>query len=577
MNNIPGYENFLKIELVDKGWSSDKKYYIETKDGSRLLLRISSRESYDNKKIEFEMMQKVEKMGIPMSKPLQFGLCDDGVYALFTWCDGEDAEKRLPQLSEAEQYMLGVKSGEYLRQIHSIPAPEKKEPWNIRFNRKIDRNMKNYEACEIHFDGDKKMIEYLEANRYLLDERPQCFQHGDYHVGNMILDSDNILSVIDFNRKDFGDPWEEFNRISFSVVASPHFATGQLNGYFGGTPPMKFFQLLAFYMASNTLSAIPWAIPFGEKEIQTMLKQAADVLAWFSDMQNPVPTWYLKDFYVQKMDGIPYKLKEPFDFSFLKKYGKVFTIFDDQDSGNICFGVQQEKEKYFIKFAGAPTSRKTIGKKEAIANLKVTETIYKDLAHPSLIKLIDTEEMQDGYAMRFQWEDGDCFGRMYPESHARFQRLPIEHKLGVFSDILSFHAFAAEKGYVAIDFYDGSLMYYAEKKKTIICDIDLYAKKPYINQMGRLWGSARYMSPEEFQLGAAIDEVSNVYAMGAMAFSLFGGTWRDDTKSWSKDISEWRLNEKMFSVVLKAVSPERKKRQQSINELIRQWHQASLR
>lgn len=34
------------------------------------------------------------------------------------------------------------------------------------------------------------------------------------------------------------------------VSNSPHFATGQLNGYFGGRPPEKFFRLLAFYMAS---------------------------------------------------------------------------------------------------------------------------------------------------------------------------------------------------------------------------------------------------------------------------------------------------------------------------------------
>ena len=56
--------------------------------------------------------------------------------------------------------------------------------------------------------------------------------------------------------------------------------------------PMEFWRLLALYISSNMLSSIPWAIPFGEGEIQTMLGQAQDVLAWYDNMKNPVPTWY---------------------------------------------------------------------------------------------------------------------------------------------------------------------------------------------------------------------------------------------------------------------------------------------
>lgn len=112
----------------------------------------------------------------------------------------------------------------------------------------------------------------------------------------MIISSDRALSIIDFNRPDFGDPWEEFNRIVWSASVSPHFATGQLNGYFGGKPPFDFFKLLAFYISSNTFSSIYWAIPFGKEEIATMKNQAQDVLTWFNNMKNPVPTWYLDGF-----------------------------------------------------------------------------------------------------------------------------------------------------------------------------------------------------------------------------------------------------------------------------------------
>jgi aminoglycoside phosphotransferase (APT) family kinase protein len=295
MQDIKDYSTFIKIEPVNKGWSSDKKYQIETSDGKRLLLRVADISHYDRKKAEFEKMKEVAALGVPMSQPLDFGICDNGksVYLLLTWCDGEDAEVVLPHLTETEQYVLGIKSGKILRLIHSIPAPKEQEEWSIRFNRKTSNKIEQYKVCGIKFDGDDKIIGYIENNRHLLSSRPQCYQHGDYHVGNMIISPDNALSIIDFNRPDFGDPWEEFNRIVWSATVSSHFATGQLNGYFDGKPPIEFFKLLAFYISSNTLSSIYWAISFGEKEIATMKKQAKDVLFWFGNMNNLVPTWYL--------------------------------------------------------------------------------------------------------------------------------------------------------------------------------------------------------------------------------------------------------------------------------------------
>jgi hypothetical protein len=48
------------------------------------------------------------------------------------------------------------------------------------------------------------------------------------------------------------------------------------------------------YICSNTLSSLPWAIPFGEEEIRVMLKQGADVLQWYDGMKNVIPSWYNK-------------------------------------------------------------------------------------------------------------------------------------------------------------------------------------------------------------------------------------------------------------------------------------------
>ena len=280
---------------INKGWSSDKKYCATDENGIRYLLRVSDIAEYDKKQWEFNMMQQMPALGVPMCQPIEFGVCDEGVYSIQNWIDGEDAEDVIPALSDTEQYAYGLESGRILRKIHSIPAPATQEDWEIRFNRKMDYKIKKYIECPLKYENGQAFMEYINETRYLLKGRPQTYQHGDYHIGNMMIDRDGKLYIIDFNRNDFGDPWEEFNRIVWSAQKSPIFATGMVNGYFDGTIPLEFWKLLALYISSNTLSSLPWAIPFGEGEIETMRNQAKEVLSWYDNMKNPVPTWYKGD------------------------------------------------------------------------------------------------------------------------------------------------------------------------------------------------------------------------------------------------------------------------------------------
>ena len=82
-----------------------------------------------------------------------------------------------------------------------------------------------------------------------------------------------------------------------------------------------------------------------------------------------------------------------------------------------------------------------------------------------------------------------------------------------------------------------------------------------------MWGSSRFMSPEEFKLGAVIDEITNVYTMGATAFALFAYGDRSP--------EAWTLNTALYDVAKKAVSDDRSQRQQSIEQFITEWRAAS--
>jgi len=178
------YDTIEKSEPIKKGFSSDKKYCATVCDGTKYLLRIMPIEKYETWKNLFAMLEHVAALGVPMCKAVELGTCDDGIYVMQDWIEGEDLFAVLPTLSESEQYILGIKAGKILRVIHSIPAPEEQENWAKRFSHIIDDKIKKYHECAIKVDGGENFINYIEQNRGLLENRPQCFQHGDYHVGN---------------------------------------------------------------------------------------------------------------------------------------------------------------------------------------------------------------------------------------------------------------------------------------------------------------------------------------------------------------------------------------------------------
>ena len=282
---------FLSLTEINKGWSGDKKYRAVDSYGNVFLLRVTNSPRGERYEDMFRMQKKVAALGVSMCEPIECGKCDEGYYMLQRFVDGVDAEEAVKCMSEDEQYRLGYEAGKYLRLIHTIPAPEDQPDWEPRFNAKIDRKIRMYSECPLKFKGDHYILEYLAATRHLLKDRPQCYQHGDYHIGNMMVENGKIV-VIDFDRYDFGDPWEEFNRIVWCAQAAPAFASGNVDGYFGGEVPHEFWALLALYIGSNMLSSIPWAIPFGDAEINTMMNQARDVLDWYDNFTNVIPKWY---------------------------------------------------------------------------------------------------------------------------------------------------------------------------------------------------------------------------------------------------------------------------------------------
>lgn len=281
-------------EPIHKGWSDDRKYKATDAQGTPFLLRLSAESRYDRRKIACENMRALAALGVPLCEPVGFGRCEEGVYLLQRWIEGRDAEAALREQPARAQYERGLEAGRILRVIHSLPAPEGAEDWETRFGRKMDRKIADYQECPVHYEHGEAFLECIRANRALLRGRPQTWQHGDYHIGNMMVDQEGRLVIIDFDRDDYGDPWEEFNRIVWCAQEAPPFAAGRVDGYFDGGVPQAFWRLLALYISSNTLSSLTWAVTRFPGQLDTMLQQGEDILRWYDGMRRAVPQWYAR-------------------------------------------------------------------------------------------------------------------------------------------------------------------------------------------------------------------------------------------------------------------------------------------
>lgn len=288
------FDSIVSRTPVDRGWSEDRKFRAMTAEGTAYFLRISPMERNDQRRLQFAHMQKVHALGVPMSDPVEFGLCEEGCYTLLRWIEGRDAEKILPGLTKAAQYACGLEAGRMLKTMHAVPVPFETEPWGLRFGKKLEKKLAAYDACPLKFDDGGKLVGFVKENRHRIGDRPQVWQHGDYHCGNLMFDETMQLRVIDFDREDIGDPWYEFNRIIWDGRAAPDFARGMVDGYFGGDVPAEFWPLLALYLCQNMISSLPWAVAYGERETRIAVENGARVLEWYDNMTCVIPKWYRK-------------------------------------------------------------------------------------------------------------------------------------------------------------------------------------------------------------------------------------------------------------------------------------------
>ncbi len=284
----------LTCKPLNKGWSTDRKFKVQIDDGRFGLLRIAERTAYETKQAEFRLVQSLFGQDLPVAEPIAFWADEESVYTLYEWVEGQDMNEVASSLSESVLYDLGCQSGQFLRTLHTLPIDQGQRDWNSFYQTKIDSKLEAYHTASHSYPNGQAMLDFVQANRHLLAERPISHHHGDFHTGNFLLGKDGKLKVLDFDRYDSGDPWEEFNRLIFTAELAPAFARGQLDAYFDERIPEDFWTLLALYVTVNSIGALSWAERVDPNQIPLMKEQAATISEWYADFTCLVPTWYAK-------------------------------------------------------------------------------------------------------------------------------------------------------------------------------------------------------------------------------------------------------------------------------------------
>ena len=241
-NLIPNSENWTDVKEITFGWSGERKFRITTNDNEKLLLRILSFEQKEKQEKGF--LEKCNQIIPNTPKLIDKGntLDNNNYYLLLNWIDGEDGMKAIEQLPEDEQYKLGVMMGKTIKDLHRLTPPTIDDEPSTYISTNIAQYISGCREYLKDYKPLKNLTERIERDIDIIKSRPVVMIHNDFHLGNMVIDTDKIF-LIDFNRARLGDNIKEFDCIAWSATHSIPFAVGLLDEYLKDEDIEEFFTL----------------------------------------------------------------------------------------------------------------------------------------------------------------------------------------------------------------------------------------------------------------------------------------------------------------------------------------------
>lgn len=332
-NSIKCSESWIKVEPLNKGWSTDKKFIAIDNKNKKYVLRISDASLYQKKQEQFEFLIKIKSLKIKAPRPIEFGTLNDGsVYIVLSYIEGIDAESYIKTVDDESAYFLGVQAGKMLKRIHNLTIYNKNKTFYESFKNKIHRKIDILNQCEYKLEHKQLLIDYIYSHMDILKDRTCCYTHGDFHLGNMIV-SNGEISIIDFDKAKLSDPFDDFKPFCWNVNVSKYFQTGLIDGYFNNIIPKNFFDILSLFAAEQLISHIPWAFNFSKKEIETAINIYNKTMEWYNNFTLNIPLWYVDD---AKYPCVNKLIDNQYEYTYIDHQRKIARAILFNEKNEIC-------------------------------------------------------------------------------------------------------------------------------------------------------------------------------------------------------------------------------------------------
>ena len=269
---LPSCEGLVSVERLSGGASQETYRIVARTDGGErpLALRRSAGGlraegpdiHYPGLPTEAQLMRAARVAGVPAPEVLHVLEEADGLGEgfLMEWLDGETLGTRIVRLPELAELRpkLAFECGRIAARIHAIDLEAAGLRQALAVTKPaefIERTWERYRQ----FPTPQPMIDY--AGRWLLDHLPEAHElklvHNDFRNGNLMVNADGIVAVLDWETAHIGDPMRDLGWI---CTNSWRFGRTELPvGGFG-----HYEELFAGYESESGIRVAPERVRFWE-------------------------------------------------------------------------------------------------------------------------------------------------------------------------------------------------------------------------------------------------------------------------------------------------------------------------
>lgn len=225
-----------------------------TADGRPLILQRQRSGDQRNMLVEAGVVGAARRGGVPVPELIDARRRDDGMaFMVLEAIDGETIARKIQRDDEYATARMRLTSdfGAALARIHAL------EPSQVDGLEHTDQLA--YYTDALDSLGQPHPVLELVRN-WLIDTQPTsertCVVHGDFRLGNVIVGSDGLRAVIDWELAHLGDPMEDLGWLCVKAWR------------FGGRPPVaglgEYETLFAAYEAAGGAPVDPVAVHWWE-------------------------------------------------------------------------------------------------------------------------------------------------------------------------------------------------------------------------------------------------------------------------------------------------------------------------